>query len=173
MSIRFVKQDLTTSDANYICHQVNCCGKMNSGVAKAIREKWPIVFENYYKKWHDGINLLGDIQIVPLYNNYYETEHRQYVVNMFAQENYGYDGRRYTSYDAFWSCLGHIREAVPKGSKIAFPYKIGCDRGGGCWSVILTMICEVLEEDYNIEFYYLNEDTWLLRHIIDTEWEGK
>ena len=55
MSITFVKQDLTTSDADYICHQVNCQGKMNSGVAKAIRERWPVVFEQYMKTYNNNI----------------------------------------------------------------------------------------------------------------------
>ena len=39
--------DITNSKANYICHQVNCQGAMNSGVAKAIREKWPRVYKAY------------------------------------------------------------------------------------------------------------------------------
>ena len=169
MSITFVKQDLTTSDADYICHQVNCCGKMNSGVAKAIREKWPIVFAKYQEVFNQCATyniptseMLGAILSV----NLGEYEPKTWptapvVINMFAQESYGYDGKRYTSYDAFWSCLGHIREAVPKGSKIAFPYKIGSDRGGANWDVIYTMIAATLGSDYRVEICYLNEDDWL------------
>ena len=188
MSITFIKQDLTISDVDYICHQVNCMGKMNSGVAKAIREKWPIVYEKYqewqfsYGSWAHAMTnenpenlmvstMLGNILTVPLFDG--QVEKQQYIINMAAQGYYGYDGKRYTSYDAFWSCLGHIREIVPKGSKIAFPYKIGCDRGGANWPVILTMILSVLEDDYDIEFSYLEEDTWLLRYIVDTDWEDK
>ena len=176
MSINFVKQDLTTSDADYICHQVNCQGKMNSGVAKAIREKWPIVFENYIEKWQEVAQynnefLLGDIQIVPLYDNYYETEHRQYVVNMFAQYNYGYDGARYTRYDDFYICLEEIDRFIPKGSTLAFPYRIGCDRGGGDWNVIFSMIMSVLSSNYDIEFYYLKEDAWLQKFLKEETYE--
>ena len=155
MSINFIKQDLTTSDADYICHQVNCMGKMNSGVAKAIREKWPIVYTTYLEAWQNAprrLQLLGTILPVNV---------SPMVINMFSQENYGYDGKRYTSYDAFWSCLGHIKEIIPKGSKISFPYKIGCDRGGANWDVIFMMIITTLGEDYNIEFCYLEEDLWL------------
>lgn len=177
MSITFVKQDLTISDAQYICHQVNCCGKMNSGVAKAIREKWPVVyttykevFKIYIKKYNKLTNeLLGSILTVDI------ADHKPVapmVINMFAQESYGYDGKRYTSYDAFWSCLGHIRESIPKGSKIAFPYKIGSDRGGANWDVIYTMIAAALGSDYNIEICYLSEDEWLIHHL-DIDWEGK
>lgn len=162
--IIFVKQDITCSDADYICHQVNCMGKMNSGVAKAIREKWPIVFTTYHKVARTTLStdLLGTILTVDL--NEYEPKtwpKNPIVINMFAQEHYGYDGKRYTSYDAFWSCLGHIKESIPKGSKIAFPYKIGSDRGGANWDVIYTMIVAALDSDYDIEFCYLEKDLWL------------
>ena len=176
MSITFVKQDLTTSDAQYICHQVNCQGKMNSGVAKAIREKWPIVYGTYFEYYRKAMikeELLGKILLVNLANYGPDTWPKNpIVINMFSQENYGYDGKRYTSYDAFWSCLGHIRESAPKGSKIAFPYKIGCDRGGANWDVIYTMITIVLGCDYDIEICYLNEDDWLKFHL-DLGWEDK
>jgi O-acetyl-ADP-ribose deacetylase (regulator of RNase III) len=173
MSINFIKQDLTTSNAQYICHQVNCQGAMNSGVAKAIREKWPIVFTTYWNTFLNESNLLGTILTVDL--NDYEPKtwpQAPIIVNMFSQEHYGYDGKRYTSYDAFWSCLGHIRESIPKGSKIAFPYKIGCDRGGANWEVIYTMIVAALGYDYKIEICYLQEDDWLKFHL-DLGWEDK
>ena len=146
--IETIKGDITWSKADYICHQVNCQGKMNSGVAKAIRERWPKVYdfylrENINKSWE---HMLGHIQEVPV-------NETQSVINMFAQNYYGYDGRRYTSYDAFWTCLGEIRAQVPKGKTIAFPRYIGCARGGANWNVIYTMICEALDEDYNIEFW--------------------
>ena len=163
--INVIKGNLLDSDCDYICHQVNCMGKMNSGVAKAIREKWPVVFEEYQKAYNFAedcsINdkscqstiadyLLGESQFVNINDS-------QQVVNMFAQNGYGYDGKRYTSYDAFWSCLGKIKSKVPKGSKIAFPYNIGCCRGGANWEVIYAMIVAVLNDDYDIYFYRLEE----------------
>ena len=45
--IHHVKGNLLDSNCDYICHQVNCQGVMNSGVAKQIREKWPEVYESY------------------------------------------------------------------------------------------------------------------------------
>ena len=52
------------------------------------------------------------------------------------------DGKRYTSYDAFYNCLIHIRDFCEKNAinKIALPYKIGSDRGGADWNVIYSMI---------------------------------
>ena len=144
--VTFHNGNILDSGADIICHQVNCQGKMNSGVAKAIREKWPEVYTRYLVKYECEVDLLGQIQPVIISAD-------KAVINMFAQYNYGYDGRRYTSYDAFWSCLGEIKKYLNPGTTIAFPRYIGCVRGGANWNVIYTMICEVLDEDYNIEFW--------------------
>lgn len=148
--------NLLESDCDYICHQVNCQGKMNSGIAKSIKDKWPIVYQEYIMKYFNSLPelLLGDIQFINI-NTPEADERAQFIINMFSQENYGYDGRRYTSYDAFWNCLHLIKEAVPKGSKIGFPGFIGCVRGGANWNIIYEMIKEVLSEDYEVYIYFL------------------
>ena len=161
-----IKGNLLDTECPYICHQVNCMGKMNSGVAKAIREKWPIVYYKYCEIcefWHTwarthcdkepvnkAINaLLGMAQLVPI-------SETQTVINLFGQGIFGYDGNRYTSYDAFWTELGEIRKCVPIGSAIAFPKNVGSCRGGANWNVIKTMIAEALC-DYDIYIYELEE----------------
>lgn len=165
--MEWIKGDLLEADVDYICHQVNCQGKMGSGIAKSIKEKWPIVYEQYvaaYKQREVEINemcsfeysldvsetLLGHLQQI-------KVNDKQTVINMFAQQYYGYDGKRYTSYDAFWACLGGIRDSVPKGSKIGFPKGIGCGLGGANWQVIETMIYEVLDNDYKVYIYELEK----------------
>lgn len=156
MSMNHVIGDLLESDCDYICHQVNCQGAMKSGIAKSIREKWPIVYQEYMMKYFNSLPelLLGDIQLINI-NSSEADERAQFVINMFSQEYYGYDGRRYTSYDAFWNCINLIKEAVPKGSKIGFPGFIGCVRGGANWNIIYEMINEVLSEDYEVYIYFL------------------
>lgn len=158
--VTFHNGNILDSGADLICHQVNCQGAMNSGVAKAIRQKWPEVYTEYRNKARDlsseefcdedlsWMHMLGHIQTVFLADK--ET---MGVINMFAQAGYGYDGRRYTSYDAFWSCLGEIKKYIKPDLRIAFPARIGCVRGGANWNVILTMIEEVLGADYNVEIW--------------------
>lgn len=149
--VHYVKGDLLASDCQYICHQVNCQKKMGSGIAKQIREKWLAAYEIYMTEAKPEI--LGQIRFAFLRGNI----PIQCVVHMFAQEYYGYDGRRYTSYDAFWSCLGEIKTKVPKGRKIGFPKGIGCGLGGANWEVIRTMIEEVLGEEYEVYIYELED----------------
>jgi len=156
MSVDFVKGSLLDADLDYYCHQVNCQGRMRSGIAKAIRDKWPKVYDKYMELYHQYLTkphgpapLLGTIQIVDIGD--------KCIINMFAQQFYGYDGKRYTSYDAFWSCLGQIRDHLPKGSKIGFPDHIGCGLGGADWEVIRKMIEVVLGWDYIVYIYKLEE----------------
>lgn len=171
MSVHFEIGNLLDAPVDYICHQVNCQGRMGSGIAKQIREKWPAVYDAYYAKFQEMEDeiiemcgsweiqmdvsevLLGHMQIVPVND-------KQNVINMFAQQYYGYDGKRYTSYDAFWACLGGIRDSVPKGSKIGFPAKIGCGLGGANWEVIFRMIKEVLGDEYEVYIYMLEEEVY-------------
>lgn len=155
--VRYVKGDITKSDCDIICHQVNCQGAMNSGVAKAIREKWPEVYK-YYKHYcerfkNDTCALLGYAQPIPI--NHIPP---RYVVNLFAQQYYGYDGTRFTDYEAFYNALSHLAIELSDApdKTIAFPYKIGCVRGGANWKIIRTMIEEVFK-DREIYYYYLNE----------------
>ena len=163
--VNFRSGNLLDADVEYICHQVNCQGRMGSGIAKSIRERWPVVYDEYRAKfdemeeklievcgsWEIQVDvsdvLLGDVQLVRVGDN-------KTVVNLFAQQYYGYDGKRYTSYDGFWTCLGKIRETVPVGSTIGFPDHIGCGLGGANWEVICTMIEEALN-DYDVYIYKL------------------
>lgn len=156
MEIKNIDGNLLDTDAELILHQVNCQGKMNSGVAKAIREKWPVVYEEYIKLFSKDFFVvkLGICQPVSVTDN-------QKVINMFSQDNYGYDGKMYTSYDAINTCLGKVKDyCVNNGYKrIALPYKMCCCRGGANWDVIMAMIKANFEDsDITIEIWKLDND---------------
>ena len=158
--VQYKTGNLLETNMDYICQQVNCQGRMAFGIAKQIRKKWPIVYQNYMAKYNAANEtlLLGDIQIIGLWEDYYDTIFHQSVINMFSQYNYGYDGKRYTSYDAFWECLNRIAQTCPKGSKISFLYRIGCGLGGANWPVIETMIYMVLGKDFDVYIYCLEDE---------------
>lgn len=155
MEIKEINGNLLDSNAECIIHQVNCQGAMNSGVAKAIREKWPIVFERY-RGYYDVMRygkepLLGQTLGV-------KVNESQMVFNMFAQDSYGYDGKRYTSYDAIDKCLVTVADYCRKEGKksMALPYHMSCDRGGANWNIILEMIKEHFADlDITIEIWKL------------------
>ena len=135
--------DITNVKSGIILHQVNCKGKMNSGVAKAIREKWPVVFEKYKAACGNvsSVDLLGCIQPVKIDDDLT-------VINMFSQLNYGYDGSQYTDYGALEQCLGKVqlwRQNNYPGKEIHHPM-IGAGLGGGDWDTIKSLICTQLGE---------------------------
>lgn len=135
----------------YIVHQVNCQGKMGSGIAKQIKDKYPIVYEEFIRNYkYNDKPQLGQIDSIKVEDDFY-------VINLYGQEYYGYDKRRYTSYDAFWNALNLIKEILPAESIIAFPYRIGCGLGGANWNIIASMIDEVLSDYFNVIIYELEE----------------
>jgi O-acetyl-ADP-ribose deacetylase (regulator of RNase III) len=136
--------NLLDAKDDIIVHQVNCQGKMNSGIAKQIREKWPIVFARY----NTSNKQLGNIQFV-------KVEEDKHVCNLFSQLDYGYDGKKYTNYEAIYIGLMKIKEAAQeRGLSVAIPYNMGCDRGGASWKIVCAMI-EVIFEDYEVHIYRL------------------
>jgi O-acetyl-ADP-ribose deacetylase (regulator of RNase III) len=136
--ITYYNGDLLTSKADVIAHQCNMQGVMGSGVAKQIRETYPKVFEKYKQGVTTGGFQLGSTQFV-------QVSDTLHIANMLAQQSYGYDGARYTSYDAFYNCLVDLKKVMIADnlSTVAFPYNIGCCRGGASWRVILAMIEDV------------------------------
>lgn len=152
--VNYVKGNLLDSNCDYICHQVNCQGVMGSGIAKQIRERWPEVYERYrecYEQCDNPDHQLGNIDVVKL------NDDNRNVINIYSQCSYGYDGNRYTSYDAFSDTLYQIKLKVPAYATIGFPKNIGCGLGRGNWNVIITLIREILGKDYTVYIYELED----------------
>ena len=155
--IKIVNCDLMLATEDVIAHQVNCRGKMGSGVARQVREMFPEAYRDYKEIVNRAEHLtyelcsakrifrndvrsplLGHCQIVPV-----ERQGRTILIaNLFAQERYGYDGERYTDYEAFEHCIDTLRIQCEAAhvTRIAMPYKIGCCRGGGDWNKVYDII---------------------------------
>lgn len=140
--IKHIKCNMFDSGADIFCHQVNCQGEMNTGVAAEVRKRYPWVFAEYKKCCNSakrsGNNLLGICEEVFI-------DEDRAVVNIFAQENYGYDGKCYTDYKTLKLCLEFLADMY-KNKTIAFPYKMGCHRGGGDWEVVYKLICDAFAD---------------------------
>lgn len=156
--IRILNGDLLEAEEDMICHQVNCKAKMNSGIAKQIREKYPKAYVDYMNVFTFGNSnkrILGTVR-----SSLVEESPSKYVAHMFSQFNYGYDGKRYTSYDAIYECLETVKNTAQKhGLSVALPYNIGCDRGGANWEIVYKMIQEIFS-DYNVTIYKMEASKW-------------
>ena len=146
--------NILSVESGVIIHQVNCQGKMNSGVAKAIRDKYPQVFRAYREKFSPeslkesegsfNPTLLGSVQLVPITKDLT-------VVNVFGQLSYGKKGK-FTSYDALHSAFEHIYRMFGNDEPIHIPL-IGCGTGGGDWSVVQAIILGNLKTFGNINLW--------------------
>ena len=143
--IKHIKCDIFESGADVILHQVNCQGVMGGGVARQVKEKYPYVFRGYKLQcdmFNDKSLLLGYIDI-------YNIEDKRWIINLYAQEAFGYDGKCYTDYDALQECLYNVRNKTDEHKVIAIPYLMGCHRGGGDWTIVYKMIEDTFQ-DYDV-----------------------
>jgi O-acetyl-ADP-ribose deacetylase (regulator of RNase III) len=82
--MKVINENITTVTRGLIVHGVNCMGEMNSGVALALKEKWPEVYDLYIKM-PTGKDMLGTTHVIRLGAGLY-------VANCYTQFQYGYDG---------------------------------------------------------------------------------
>lgn len=151
--IKVVVGDLLEAAEDIIAHQVNCQRKMNSGVAKQIRNKYPSAYDDYMSLTLNEMPeaLLGRIIVSRVSTD-------KFVVHLFGQLAYGYDGKRYTRYDALYDSLSQLKsEAQAAGLSVAIPWKLGSDRGGADWDIVYKMI-EKIFDDYEITIYKMEEN---------------
>jgi O-acetyl-ADP-ribose deacetylase (regulator of RNase III) len=130
MKIEYVAGSLLDSDEFTIAHGCNAQGVMKSGIAKAIRERYPHVFTDY-KRWEskNGLNL-GDVITSGNYD--------RIILNIISQEYYGRDPSVvYVSYDAIAKAIKRINDMGY--TRVAFP-KIGAGLANGNWNIIATII---------------------------------
>jgi hypothetical protein len=112
---------------------------MGSGIALQIKNEMPAVFDAY--KYHEECSglKLGTIS--------YAKIGKGIVVNLHAQNLYGYDGSRFVNYEAIYETLRQTKEVMlSKNLKtLGVPYKMACDRAGGDWRIIETMLNVIFE----------------------------
>jgi len=157
MTIEIIDGDLLDAfekgDVNIIGHVVNCQGVMGSGIAKLIKQKYPTVFEDYQETLQDfdafQQDPLGHVEIC------YLDAYPKAVVNFYAQRYYG-AGERHLNYGALANGFAWLSTKLDKQNVVGFPYKMGSDRAGGDWGIVLEMI-EFFFKDSQVKIYRLNK----------------
>ena len=151
--IKYIKGDLLRATEGYIVHGCNCQGVMGSGVALAIKNKYPDAYYdyiNYVSAYTDtsirGRNLLGDIQ-------YTKVTDKLTIANAFTQQFYGKDGKQYASYAAIEDVMQSLKDFTSLDTHIHMP-RIGCGYGGLDWSEVSQYI-EYYLANHNVTIYEL------------------
>lgn len=132
---------------NVLAHECSCQNRFGSGIAAQIKQRYPEAYkadtefynscdpENRFKE------MMGNI-------SHTRTKDNNVIFNLYAQFNFGRE-KRQLNYEAFYIGLEKIRDLILQDKKnkyiIGFPYKIGSDRAGGDWNVVLAMIHSVFD----------------------------
>lgn len=141
--LKEVQGDLLEADCEMLVHGCNCHGVMGSGVALAVRTKYPKAFEDYHEFYEYVTDkpyigpLLGKV-------NFSEQPDGKVIANAFTQQNFGRDPTvRYMSYEAVDSCMKRILmyAEIKKIDSIAMS-RIGAGLGNAPWSVTRAIIWE-------------------------------
>jgi O-acetyl-ADP-ribose deacetylase (regulator of RNase III) len=138
--LKIICKDILTVDQGIICHQVNCKGVMGSGIALAIKNKWPDVYNQYRRKFLEGGWNVGEIQIVEVGPNLN-------VCNIAGQNNYGRGLQ--TNYEAIKTAfftLSLINKQKETPLPIYIPFLMGCGLAGGNWETYSKIIEEYIPD---------------------------
>jgi O-acetyl-ADP-ribose deacetylase (regulator of RNase III) len=135
--IKYRNMDITTVETGIVAHGVNCQKVMGSGVAKAIREKWPEAYRQYIT--HPSV--LGEVCWAKI-------ETGLWVANCHTQVNYGRDGKRYADPEAIRYSLSQVLAWADQKELPVYMPKIGCGLGGLSWNDDVWPILHKLVDKY-------------------------
>jgi O-acetyl-ADP-ribose deacetylase (regulator of RNase III) len=160
MITKYIVGDITKTELKYIAHGVNTQNVMGSGVARALYTKFPEVKKEYHEYLQRQLS--AGYELSDSLGKMVKVESADKIIfNLFTQEFYGYDGKKYVNYAAIVNSFTQIknrRYQYQQDSimKIAIP-KIGCGLAGGDWNIVEQLINDTVGDDLEIWVYELEE----------------
>lgn len=157
--ITYRKGSVVDVTEGIILQQVNAQGVMGSGVAKALRDKYPVIWDAYSSRvkphqYDQGRQYMGDV--IPI-----TVSEGLIIYNLVGQLHYGAqpnawsaDGR-YTSYDALSDALAKTARYIKGVPAKVHTVKLGCDRGRGEWPIVEALINHHLR-DHDVTVWTLD-----------------
>ena len=134
--IEYRKGNLLDVKRGVIIHGCNSHGVMGSGVALAVKNKYPGAYESYrdyIDVSKDDQDLLGSVIV-------YEVNDNLSVANMITQKDFG-THKRQVNYGAIARGFDDLEEFYANMPGLVFHFpKIGAGLGGGDWEVIAEII---------------------------------
>lgn len=132
--IEYRKGNLLDVTQGIIVHGCNAQGVMGSGVAKAIKDKYPGAYDTYKDDIKNGNYGIGDV-------SWWHEDLDLIVASAITQEYYGRDKSiRYVNYVALAQCFNVILGYARKMGDVVYFPKIGAGLGGGDWNTIEQLI---------------------------------
>lgn len=152
--LHVVQGDLLESDCNIIGHSCNCFSTMGSGIAKQIKERYPLAYRMDQQYSLTPQERLGRVSFA------YYPESPLIIFNLYGQ--YFYGRGRHTDYTALADSVYEMFEIIRNMPldvkqkfphvKLGLPYLMGCVRGGGNWSKVKDIL-HFYSNEYGIDIY--------------------
>lgn len=146
--IKEVIGNLLETEADVICHQVNCKGVMGAGIAKQIADT--ILTDKELLRYQDACRTLGS-KLLGCVMYLGEGDHPK-IANVFGQDDYK-NGERQTNYAALRCGLNFVADNFPD-AKIAIPGLIGCGLAGGDWEIVKNEILIPVFQNHDLTIVY-------------------
>lgn len=133
--MKTIQEDIFTAlkirEIQVMMHVCNNAGVMGAGIAASVKQNYPAAYDAYagYGFHNAGLNLGTISTSAP-------------VINLHAQDGYGYAGKRYLNYEALYISLTRARDWCINNSivSVGIPYGMGANRAGGDWNVVCAMV---------------------------------
>lgn len=160
-SLSYIVQDVRTFQVpNKVIITPHCCNNLKvigAGVAKALKTKWPQVFDSYYNQ---PMNL-GGVFFVPVEFDEFN-QPKRYIVNMIGQDGVrSKDNPKPVKYSALLTAMTNVNAYINL-LKINNPFictvKFGSDLAGGEWKLIEELIKETWLPKMDVVVCCLTED---------------
>lgn len=132
--MKYTKGNLLDTEEFYILHGCNAQGVMGSGVAKAIRAKWPEAFSLYSDFIARENNPLGRYCIVVIGD--------KMIVNLITQDRYGSPSEKHARVDLIQSSINQFVTDFNVDRPMAIP-KIGAGLGGLRWEDVEAALLDI------------------------------
>lgn len=132
--IQYRKGNLLNVEKGIIAHGCNSRGVMGSGVAFAVKKKYPQAFDAYVNFTVGGLRPLGAVSYCCITDDLI-------IANAITQDDYG-TYKRMVNYEAVAKAFEDIDDKAQRfKTEIHIP-KIGAGLGGGSWRIIEAIIEE-------------------------------
>tara|TARA_R110000772_G_scaffold204850_1_gene315066 strand:- start:40 stop:534 length:495 start_codon:yes stop_codon:yes gene_type:complete len=132
------------NDVDFIAHSCNTQNIMGGGIAKQIKDRYPMAYEADLHAMHEDEVGLGSYSFA-----WTDATQSKGIYNMYTQDEIG--AKRSVNYEGFYCALNKVADHIEWQSKheceekvLGLPYGISSGLAGGSSRVIGSMIHDIL-----------------------------
>jgi O-acetyl-ADP-ribose deacetylase (regulator of RNase III) len=129
---------------DFIAHSCNTQNVMGAGIARQIKDRYPLAYEADCHAMHEDEVGLGSYSFA-----WTDATQTKGIYNMYSQDKLG--GERAVDYEGFYLALQNVANHIEwqdkhddEISSLGLPWMISCGLAGGSWNVIFSMINDIL-----------------------------